>query len=34
MLQIFSDEPYIRNNPVKARLVQQYTDWPYGSWRQ
>ena len=25
---------YIRNNPVKAGLVQLYTDWPYGSWRQ
>jgi REP element-mobilizing transposase RayT len=23
---------YIRNNPVKAGLVQNYTDWPYGSW--
>jgi REP element-mobilizing transposase RayT len=25
---------YIRNNPVKARLVRLYTDWPYGSWRK
>jgi len=23
---------YIRNNPVKARLVANYHDWPYGSW--
>lgn len=23
---------YIRNNPVKAHLVERYTDWPYGSW--
>jgi len=23
---------YIRNNPVKAGLVQDYQDWPYGSW--
>ncbi|MBI2423203.1 MAG: transposase [Candidatus Hydrogenedentes bacterium] len=23
---------YIRNNPVKARLVKDYRDWPYGSW--
>ena len=25
---------YIRNNPVKAKLVEKYTDWPYGSWSQ
>jgi REP element-mobilizing transposase RayT len=25
---------YIRNNPVKAGLVQDYRDWPYGSWKQ
>jgi len=24
---------YIRNNPVKAGLVRDYHDWPYGSWR-
>lgn len=23
---------YIRNNPVKAGLVRDYLDWPYGSW--
>ena len=23
---------YIRNNPVKARLVSDYQDWPYGGW--
>jgi REP element-mobilizing transposase RayT len=23
---------YIRNNPVKAGLVKDYRDWPYGSW--
>jgi REP element-mobilizing transposase RayT len=23
---------YIRNNPVKAGLVQHILDWPYGSW--
>ena len=23
---------YIRHNPVKAGLVTQYQDWPYGSW--
>jgi REP element-mobilizing transposase RayT len=23
---------YIRNNPVKAGLVEEYTAWPYGSW--
>ena len=23
---------YIRNNPVKAGLVQDYKDWPHGSW--
>jgi hypothetical protein len=23
---------YIQNNPVKARLVSNYIDWPYGSW--
>ena len=23
---------YIRQNPVKAMLVKQYVDWPYGSW--
>jgi putative transposase len=25
---------YTRQNPVKAGLVQEYTDWPYGSWSQ
>jgi len=25
---------YIQNNPVKASLVQDYRDWPYGSWRK
>jgi putative transposase len=25
---------YIRNNPVKAGLVEDYVDWPYGSWSQ
>jgi REP element-mobilizing transposase RayT len=25
---------YIRNNPVKAGLVTDYRDWPYGSWVQ
>ena len=24
---------YIRQNPVKAGLVQDYRDWPYGSWQ-
>jgi putative transposase len=24
---------YIRQNPVKAGLVSNYRDWPYGSWR-
>jgi REP element-mobilizing transposase RayT len=24
---------YIRQNPVKAGLVSDYHDWPYGSWR-
>jgi REP element-mobilizing transposase RayT len=24
---------YIRRNPQKAGLVQNYKDWPYGSWR-
>jgi putative transposase len=24
---------YIRNNPVKAGLVQDYKDWPHGSWQ-
>jgi REP element-mobilizing transposase RayT len=23
---------YIRQNPVKANLVKEYQDWPYGSW--
>jgi putative transposase len=23
---------YIRENPVKANLVKNYRDWPYGSW--
>ncbi|MBI2421961.1 MAG: transposase [Candidatus Hydrogenedentes bacterium] len=23
---------YIRNNPVKAGLVKDYREWPYGSW--
>jgi REP element-mobilizing transposase RayT len=23
---------YIRQNPVKAGLVKEYHDWPYGSW--
>ena len=23
---------YIRENPVKAHLVEQYIEWPYGSW--
>ena len=23
---------YIRNNPVKAGLVRNYLEWPYGSW--
>jgi len=23
---------YIRQNPVKAKLVSKYEDWPYGSW--
>jgi putative transposase len=23
---------YIRDNPMKAQLVQDYTDWQYGSW--
>ena len=23
---------YIRENPVKAGLVTNYRDWPYGSW--
>jgi len=23
---------YIRQNPVKAKLVTNYQDWPYGSW--
>jgi len=23
---------YVRENPVKAGLVAQYVDWPYGSW--
>jgi hypothetical protein len=23
---------YIRRNPVKAKLVTSYRDWPYGSW--
>jgi len=23
---------YIRQNPVKAGLVSDYRDWPYGSW--
>jgi REP element-mobilizing transposase RayT len=23
---------YIRQNPVKAKLVKDYRDWPYGSW--
>ncbi|HYT89509.1 MAG TPA: hypothetical protein VEL76_12455 [Gemmataceae bacterium] len=23
---------YIRQNPVKAKLVDNYQDWPYGSW--
>jgi putative transposase len=25
---------YIRNNPVKAGLVRDYTDWPHASWRR
>jgi len=25
---------YIRENPVKACLVAQYTDWLWGSWRR
>jgi len=25
---------YIRQNPVKAKLVDDYRKWPYGSWRQ
>jgi REP element-mobilizing transposase RayT len=25
---------YIRNNPVKAGLVSNYRDWPYGSWNR
>ena len=25
---------YIRNNPVKAGLVQNYTDYQYGSWNK
>lgn len=25
---------YIRNNPVKAGLVKDYPDWPYGSWAE
>jgi REP element-mobilizing transposase RayT len=25
---------YIRQNPVKAGLVKDYRDWPYGSWAQ
>ena len=25
---------YIRNNPVKARLVRDYKDWPHASWRR
>jgi REP element-mobilizing transposase RayT len=25
---------YIRMNPVKARLANDYRDWPYGSWNQ
>ena len=24
---------YIRNNPVKARLVKDYKNWPFGSWK-
>ncbi len=24
---------YIRQNPVKAKLVSRYEDWPYGSWK-
>ena len=24
---------YIRNNPVKAGLVANYRDWPFGSWK-
>ena len=23
---------YMRQNPVKAKLVEQYEDWPFGSW--
>jgi putative transposase len=25
---------YIQNNPVKAGLVKNYQDWPYGSWAE
>jgi REP element-mobilizing transposase RayT len=25
---------YIRNNPVKAGLVDEYGDWPYASWNR
>ncbi len=25
---------YIRQNPVKAGLVEKYEDWPYGSWHK
>jgi REP element-mobilizing transposase RayT len=25
---------YIRNNPVRAGLAQEHTDWPYGSWNK
>ncbi len=25
---------YIRNNPVKARLVSDHRQWPYGSWNK
>jgi putative transposase len=25
---------YIQQNPVRAKLVTEFTDWKYGSWRQ
>jgi hypothetical protein len=25
---------YIRSNPVKAKLAEDYRDWPYGFWNE